>query len=267
MEEWLMKKLFLAVLLMLSLMPVLAMAQNAFDGTWKFDLSTAQLPKKPDVYLLQNGMFDCKTCAPPVSVKADGTDQKVTGHPYYDTLSVKAIDDHNVEQTMKRAGKVVLTVKSSVSADGDTLTSNWTDSGQPSGGTQSGTDTSKRVAKGPAGANLISGSWRTEKSEAPAAVLTWTYKVNGDELTMTTPTGQSYTAKLDGTDAPYKGDPGTTSVSVKMHGKDTLEEIDKRDGKVIGIGRMTVAADGKTAKLVFEDKLHGTTTKGEAMKQ
>jgi hypothetical protein len=30
---------------------------------------------------------------------------------------------------------------------------------------------------------------------------------------------------------------------------------------------MTVAADGKTAKLVFEDKLHGTVTKGEAMKQ
>jgi hypothetical protein len=262
-----MKKLYLAGVLSLLLLPVLTMAQSPFDGTWKFDLSTAQLPKKPDVYLLQNGMYDCKSCVPPYSVKADGTDQKVTGHPYYDTLSVKAIDPHNVELTTKRAGKVVITVKSSISADGDTLTSNWTDSGQPSGGPQSGTDTSKRVAKGPAGANMISGSWRTEKSEAPAAVLTWTYKVNGDELTMTTPTGQSYTAKLDGTDAPYKGDPGTTSVSVKMHGKDTLEEIDKRDGKVIGIGRMTVAADGKTAKMVFEDKLHGTTTKGDAQKQ
>src|SRR5271165_1217159 len=208
-----MKKLFLAGLLMLLLLPVLAMAQNPFDGTWKFDLSTAQFPKKPEVYVLQNGVYEWKTGAPPISVKADGTDQKVTGHPYYDTLSVKAIDDHNVELTMKRAGNVVLTVKSAVSADGDTMTSNWTDSGQPSGGPQSGTDTSKRVAKAPAGANLISGSWRAEKSEAPAAVLTWTYKVNGNEITMTNPTGQSYTAKLDGTDAPYKGDPGTTSVS------------------------------------------------------
>ncbi len=262
-----MKKLFLAGLLMWSLLPVLAVAENPFDGTWKFDMSTVQFPKKPDVYLLQNGMFDCSSCVPPISIKADGTFQKVTGHPYFDMMSVKAIDDHNAEQAIQRGGKVVGTEKDSVSADGNTLTVNWTDSGEPSGGTQSGSYTAKRVAKGPAGANMISGSWRTEKADYSAGVITWTYKVNGDELTMTNPTGQSYTAKLDGTDAPYKGDPGTTSVSVKMHGKDTLEETDKRDGKVIGISRMTVTSDGKTMKIVYEDKLHGTTTKGDAQKQ
>ena len=32
--------------------------------------------------------------------------------------------------------------------------------------------------------------------------ITWNYKVNGDELTMTTPTGQSYTAKMDGSAGP-----------------------------------------------------------------
>ena len=264
-----MKKLLFAVVLTSMLLPMLAAAQQQFDGTWKFDMNTAQFPKKPDSYLLQNGMYECKNppCAPTYSVKADGTDQKVTGHPYYDTLSVKVIDDHNVETTAKLNAKVVGTSKRSVSTDGNTMTVNWTDSGEPSGGTQTGTDTFHRVGKAPSGANLISGSWRAEKSEAPAAVLTWTYKVTGDEITMTNPTGQSYTAKLDGTDAPYKGDPGTTSVSVKMHGKDTLEETDKRDGKIIGIGKMTVAPDGKTAKLEFEDKLHGTTMKGEAQKQ
>ncbi len=261
-----MKKLLLAGSLIFLLMPVLS-AQNPFDGTWKLDMSTVQFPKKPDVYLLRNGTYECKSCAPPYSIKADGQDQKVTGHPYFDMLSVKALDDHNVEQTSKRDGKVVFSEKDSVSADGNTLTVNWTDSGEPSGGTQSGTYTAKRVAKGPAGANMISGSWRTEKADNPAGVLTWTYKVNGDELTMTNPTGQSYTAKLDGTDAPYKGDPGTTSVSVKMHGKDTLEETDKRDGNVIGVARMTVASDGKSMKLVYEDRLHGTTTRGDAQKQ
>src|SRR5208337_5113462 len=105
-----------------------------------------------------------------------------------------------------------------------------------------------RVAKGPAGANAISGSWRTTKIENISDNgITWTYKVSGNELTMTTPTGQSYTAKLDGTEAPMKGDPGITSVSVKMHGKDTLEETDKRDGKVISFSKMTVASDGKSA--------------------
>jgi hypothetical protein len=143
----------------------------------------------------------------------------------------------------------------------------WTYNGEPSGSTPSGHYTSKRVAKGPAGANLLSGSWRSEKAEASADAITWTDKVNGNELTMTNPTGQSYTAKLDGTEAPYKGDPGTTSVSLKMLGKDTVEETDKRDGKIISISKMTVASDGKSAKIVVDDKVHGMQFSGTAMKQ
>ncbi len=253
-----MKKLFFAGLLMSLLMPILAMAQHPIDGTWKAEMTT-----KPNVYLLQNGMFECKTCSPPVTIKADGTDQKVTGYPDHDTVSAKAIDDHNVELTDKKDGKVVRSVKFSVSPDGNTLTVNWTYSGNPSGGTQTGSSTAKRVDKALAGGNLISGSW----GDASTTVLTWTFKVNGDELTMTKPTGQSYTAKLDGTDAPYKGDPTVTSVSVKTSGKNTLEEIDKRDGKVIEIDKMTVSADGKTLKWVSENKLSKNTIKFDAQKQ
>ena len=249
------------------LLPLLAQAQSQFDGTWKIDMNSVQLPKKPDVLLVQNGMYECKSCVPPISIKADGTDQKVTGYPYFDTMSVKVIDDHHVEGTTKRDGKVVGTEKDSISADGNTLDVSWTDSGQPSGGIQSGHYTSKRIAKGPAGANLLSGSWRGEKAAASADAITWTYKVNGNELTMTNPTGQSYTAKLDGTEAPYKGDPGTTSVSLKMLGKDTLEETDKREDKIISISKMTVASDGKSAKIVVDDKLHGTQASATAMKQ
>ena len=97
--------------------------------------------------------------------------------------------------------------------------------------------------------------------------ITFTYKVQGDSLNMTNLTGQSYTAKLDGTEAPYKGDPGTTSVSVKRLDKNTLEETDKRDEKVIMVSRMTVAADGKSMTIAFDDKLHGTTGKIVAQKQ
>lgn len=263
-----MRRLHVIGFSVLLLLPLLAPAQSQFDGTWKIDMNSVQFPKKPDVFLLQNGMYECKSCVPPISIKADGTDQKVTGNPYFDTMSMKVIDDHNVEGMNKREGKVVWTEKDSISADGDTLNVSWIDSGQPSGGTQSGHYTSKRVAKGPAaGANLLSGSWRAEKAEASADATTWTYKVNDSELTMTNPTGQSYTAKLDGTEAPYKGDPGTTSVSLKMLGKDTLEETDKREEKIISISKMTVANDGKSAKIVVEDKLHGTQFSGTAMKQ
>jgi hypothetical protein len=259
------KKLLLAGLF--SLLPLLVAAQSPFDGTWKFDMSSAQFPKKPDVYVLENGMYECKSCVPSYKIKADGTDQAVSGHPYYDMLSVKVVDDHNVELTSKRGGKVVFTEKDMISSDGNTLTSKWSDMGQPAGGEQSGTSTSTRVGKAPASGNMLTGSWRTDKQDMSAGVLTWTYKVSGDELSMTNPTGQSYTAKLGGPEAPYKGDPGTTGVKVKMRGKDTLEEIDMRGDKVIGIGKMTLAADGKTAKLVYEDKLHGTTMSGTAVKQ
>jgi hypothetical protein len=94
-----------------------------------------------------------------------------------------------------------------------------------------------------------------------------TYKVSGNEITMTNPTGQTYTAKLDGSDAPMKGDPGITSVSVKMVGKNTLEETDKRDGKVIGVFKATVQPDGKTMNAAYDDKQSGRTVKFTMTKQ
>ncbi len=72
-----MKKLLLFGLLIVLVVSVPAIAQNAFDGTWKFNLNDAQFPKKPDVVLLQDGMYHCKTCVPPIDVKADGQDQPV----------------------------------------------------------------------------------------------------------------------------------------------------------------------------------------------
>ncbi len=263
-----MKKLFLAASLMLVLAPAFMLAQSGFDGTWKVDLNSAQFPKKPDVYLLQNGSYECKTCVPPVKIKADGTDQTVTGHPYYDTAAIKVISDHEIEETDKKNGKTVTTSKTTVSPDGNTLTFEYTDSSNSNAEPVTGKGEESRVAKGPAGSNAVSGSWRISKFDTVSDNgTTFTYKVSGNELTMTAPTGQSYTAKLDGTNAPYKGDPGTDGVSVKMMGKNTLVETDKRGDKVISVSKMTLAPDGKTAKLVFEDKLHGTTTQATAVKQ
>jgi len=51
-------------LLLAMLTPGLAMAQSVFDGTWKADMKTAQFPTKPDVYLLQDGMYHCKLAFP-----------------------------------------------------------------------------------------------------------------------------------------------------------------------------------------------------------
>ena len=263
-----MKRRIWLVLLTALLMPALAMAQSVFDGTWKVDMSTAKYPEKPTEYLLQDGMYHCKTCVPAIDVKADGQDQKVTGQPYYDTMSIKVVDDRTIEETDKKNGKTVATSKEWVSADGNTLLWDFTDSSATNADPITGKGHATRVAKGPAGSHAISGSWRIAKMDALSEnAMSFSYKVTGDSLTMTSPMGQSYTAKMDGTEAPYMGDPGTTSVSVKKTGPNTMEETDKRDGKVMSVARMTVSADGKTMRVVADDKVQGTTSEITAKKQ
>ncbi len=239
--------------------PAQTAAQSAFDGTWKADMGSAKFPDKPDEYLLKDGTYQCKSCVPPINIKADGQDQRVSGYPYFDTMSVRVADDRTVEYTNKKNGKTVGTGRSSVSADGNSLSFEFTDSSATNADPVTGKGSSTRVSKGPAGAHAISGSWHVEKMESVSENgLIITFKTVGDSLTMSTPTGQGYTAKMDGTEAPYKGDPGTTSVSVKKTGPNSFEETDKREGKVISVTRMTVSADGKSMKVVNDDKLHGT---------
>ena len=90
-----MKKLILVALVV----PLtVAWAQSPFDGTWKADLSKLKFPEKPDVFVLKDGRYKCPTCIPTkIDVAADGQDQKVTGNPYIDTLSVKVEDPKTVQ--------------------------------------------------------------------------------------------------------------------------------------------------------------------------
>ena len=54
--------------------------------------------------------------------KFDGKDYAVTGDPNSDTRSVKKIDDHNLALTVKKGGKVTVTGKIVVAADGKSRT-------------------------------------------------------------------------------------------------------------------------------------------------
>jgi hypothetical protein len=257
-----MKKL-LALLL---LSPALLFAQSPFDGTWMTKLDTAQLPKKPDAYLLDKGMYECSDCTPKYKVKADGTDQKVAGHPYYDTVAIKVVDDHTIEITEKKGDKTVGTDTDTVSSDGNTLTSKFTDMSEDKPVT--GEVTSTRVSKGPAGSHAVSGSWHVEKINSISENgLTVTYQGTADGMKMSDPNGESYDAKFDGKDYPIQGDPGHTMVSLKRIGNDTIEETDKRDGKVVGVSKMTVSADGKWITVEYTNKQRGTTTTYKMAKQ
>jgi hypothetical protein len=259
-----MKKLLFALVMF---GPAMLFGQSAFTGTWVFSTQSGQFSGKPLTQALQNGVYTCDTCVPKLKVSADGKDHELKGSPYADMISVRMLDDRSIEIVRKKNGKVVGTTKDTVSEDGKTLVSEWSfvaDNGQ----TGNGKATSTRVADGPKGSHKTSGSWQTASlQDASASIMTVTFKATEDSLSMSDQLGDSYEAKFDGKDYPYKGDPGVTSVSLKKIDANTIEETDKRDGNVIFVSRLTVSADGQTLKMENTDKLHGTTARFEAKKQ
>jgi len=249
-----------------SLTPALLLGQSPFDGTWRTDMGQAKLSPKPYVYSVDKGTYDCSSCSPKIHVKADGQDQSVTGQSY-DTISVSEVDPKSITVTTKKGGKTVSEQTRTVSDDGNTLTLKNTLHPENSDQTVTAEVTFTRVGKAPAGANGTSGSWRVNKVNESDNGLTTTYKSNGNELSMSTASGESYTAKLDGKDYPVTGAYGWDSVSLKRVSDSAIEETDKRAGKTIEVVKMTVAPDGKKMTVVAADKLTGRTSTYVAEKQ
>jgi len=257
-----------AILLVSAFAAGSAFAQAGFTGTWKADLHSVQAPQKPDVFMIKDGTYTCRSCVPAVTIKADGAFHRVTGHPYYDEQSVKVVDARTVEFATRLKGKLVGRGTDSVSADGRTLTFAFTDTSSPNGQVVTGKGTEHRVGPAPAGTHAVSGSWRTDKYENVSdAGLLVTYKLVGDVLQMTTPTGQSYQAKVGGPAVSIHGDPASTMASVRRLGPTTLQEIDTRAGKPVSVATMTLNRDGKTMSVVFEDKVQATRMAYKSVKQ
>jgi len=113
----------------------------------------------------------------------------------------------------------------------------------------------------------LAGGAQPRVDQATGDALVFSFKTSaGQTINYSTPTGQSYEAKIDGKEAPYRGDPGTTSVSLKRIGN-SLVETDYRNGKVISVALMSVSADGKTLTIDVDDKLNGTKATYTAEKQ
>ena len=244
--------------------PAASVGQSPIDGTWKTNMAQAKLSPKPNVFYISQGWYHCVSCNPAIDAKADGQDQPVTGQAY-DTIAVKEVDPKTISITTKKAGKVVYEATRSVSADGKTLTVKTTSHPMTSDQAVTSELTAKLVGIAPSGVHATSGSWQVDKvKESDNGVLV-TYKTNGEELTMTDPTGESYTAKFDGNDYPVKGAYGFNAVSLKKIDPHTIEETDKRDGTVIEVTTMKVT--GKTMTITSTNKQTDRTSTFVATKQ
>lgn len=244
-----------------------AFAQSAFDGVWKVDLASAQLPDKPYVHSLKDGVYTCNSCVPVYSIPADGEMHKVEGFSYWDETSIRIVDGQTVEEAQKLRGRPVSTSRSQVSADGATLITTWTDTSAPDGTSSTGEGTMSRIAAGAAGAHAISGSWKNEAvSSASEASLTATMRLADGVFGFMTGNGYSYEARLGGPAVPITGDLAGATATVRQLADGSIEEAEHINGEVASIMTLTPTADGAMT-VKFKNLKTDTTTSYKLIRQ
>jgi WD40 repeat protein len=248
-----MKKL---LCILVCLFPALLVAQSPFDGTWKTNMSQSKLSQKPYEFSVQNGMYDCESCAPKLNnIKADGQDQAVSGQSY-DAIAVKVVSPTEIQVTTKKNGKTAGESTRTVSPDGKTLTimgTNYPPDGKP----YKYEVKFMRVSNGPADSNKTSGSWRVQTVNEETPGITMTFMITGDEVKYSGGAGESWTAKFGGPEVPVKGVYGDETVSVKKLSSHSIEVTIKRDGKLFSVNKITVSPGDKKMIEVYDNKQTG----------
>jgi len=238
---------------------------SALNGVWEADLATVKYEGKPDEFLLQGGTYKCNTCIPPLTVAADGQFHAVADRPYYDSMSVKVVDDRTVEFHRRKGDRDVGHNTYQVSADGKSLTNKFHDATTP-GSEYDGATTLRRAGAAPAGAHAISGQWALDKvGEYTPEALRTSYQVDGNKVTSTVQ-GQTYAAEIDGPAVAVQNDPGKTTVAVTREGNG-LKETYTRDGKQVGISTIVPSADGKSVSITSSDPRDGSKVSWTANKR
>lgn len=129
-------RIILAVLSVCLAAAAVCFAADAFSGTWKLN----EAKSKVGAGLGKNSTVTYETMGDSVKVtiegttadgkafkdewtgKYDGKDYPVTGDATTDSRAYKKVNDHTLEVTGKKDGKVTVVVKITVSADGKTRT-------------------------------------------------------------------------------------------------------------------------------------------------
>ena len=242
-------------------------AQSAFDGVWKIDLASAQLPDKPYVVSLQDGVYTCTSCVPVYSIPADGQMHRVEGFDYWDEMSVQAVDGHRVDDAQKLKGRMVGTSRTQISADGATMITTWADTSAPDGTTSTGESRLSRIAAGPSGSHAISGSW---KSEAVANVsdvsLLLTLMLKDGVFSLRQGNGYALEARLDGPAAPVTGDLAGATARVRQLADGSIEETDHINGEAVSVMTMTPTPDGQMS-VKIDNLKSGTSVSYKLIKQ
>ena len=249
-----------------------------FNGTWRPTYGPPGPEEQPDVRSLEAGVFECRSCEPPYRVPADGRDHVVEGHPRFETLAVTVVDDRTVRLVGRRGGATSYGATIVVAADGNTVTETRTAAmlvgnvvvpimtpmtGDTVGGRRPVLFrlSAVRIGSPMPAAHLVSGTWRTVDLDLVNHDEDTTYHVADGRLTMSDRLGRSFTAALDGTVAPYLGDPRFNRVAIRTIDERTIEESNLDGDSVVQVTRWQVDPDGTTMHVRFDD------TRGHVLEQ
>lgn len=119
----------------------LAQAADPWIGTWRLDAAKSKYSPGPSpqsstitIEAAEGGIKQTTDTTPltgprthaEVTAKFDGRDYPVKGNPNADTQAYTKIDGHSYQVVAKKAGKVTVTTKVVISADGKTRTATQT---------------------------------------------------------------------------------------------------------------------------------------------
>jgi hypothetical protein len=240
-------------------------AQSPFDGTWRIDPAKAKFDQKPFTVYLSQGWYHCVSCTPPFDVAADGQFHPVSGEPF-DSTKVTIVDEKTLSIVSQKGDKTIEEDTATVSADGKIATIKSVTYPLNGGASQNSSTKLKRVGVVRPGVHATSGNWVPLGFTDTEADLSFSFKSDGDQFSMTDPTGDNYTAKFDGNDYPYKSY-GANGVTLKRVDAHTIVETDKRDGKAVSEQKMSVSPDGKTMTIVVHSPINNMTSTYVATKK
>jgi hypothetical protein len=238
---------FAVVVGFLLCLPAAFAAPGSFNGTWKEELQTVKMGGEPYSIRLADGVFTCTSCVPQTTIKADGAPHALKANPAIDALAVTVLNPRTIRLDEFKDDKKVGTVKFVAAADGRTAT--YQSTNLQTGVT--GKLTFKRLGAELKSANPVSGRWLPIKIIGMSKrARTVTYTIGDKMIAMTTPTGQSYVAPLDGRPAAFKGDAEITKVSVTLKGN-TLTERDYRAKRLVKLTISRLLPGGRTLKVTW----------------
>jgi hypothetical protein len=232
-------QLFLAVCLLTG---TLSAATEPFTGKWKLNPSRSTLSDQMKVEAAGSNKYNLIFSGDNVeTIVADGTDQPGL---FGSTLSVTVEAPDSWKVVRKTDGRITIVGLWKLSADGSTLTDNFTGY-RPDGSTSNLHYVYKRTA----GTSGFPGTWESVTEQVNSSFELQIQPYQEDGLSFIYP-GSSMTksVKFDGKDYPGSGPnapAGYTSSLLRVNAQ-TLQMTDKMNGKLFDTQQIELSADGKT---------------------